>query len=126
MRTRYRELFQRLQNPNPRQVDEAYDSILFEREKAISDLIEGYRTETMPTQVRYLIIQLLGFTESNDALPVVIEALNDPEPKVRAEACRSLIDLRAKKTLSFLRQRLEDMDPDVRQAARDAISILAK
>ena len=126
MRSRYADLFLRLADPDPRQIDKAFDSILFDREQAVPDLVEGYQAGGLPQDVRYLLVQLLGFTESQEALPTVESALEDPSPRVRAEACRSLTDLRARRSLPFLRRRLEDVDPEVRGAAIDAISSLTR
>ncbi len=126
MRPRYSDLFRRLGDRDPHQVDKAFDAILFDREQAVPDLIEGYTRGSHTDGVRYLLVQLLGFTESHDALPAVERALNDPSPKVRAEACRSLTDLRARNALPVLRSRLQDMDAEVRSAAVDAIAVLSR
>ncbi len=126
MRPRYSDLFRRLGDVDPHQVDKAFDAILFDREQAVPDLIEGYTAGSHPDGVRYLLVQLLGFSESDSALPAVERALEDPSPKVRAEACRSLTDLRARQALPYLRLRLQDMDPEVRSAAVDAIAVLSR
>ncbi len=126
MRPRYSDLFRRLGDVDPHQVDKAFDAILFDREQAVPDLIEGYTAGSHSDCVRYLLVQLLGFSESYDALPAVEKALEDPSPKVRAEACRSLTDLRARKALPYLRLRLQDMHSEVRSAAVDAIAMLSR
>jgi HEAT repeat protein len=126
MRPRYSDLFRRLGDTDPHQVDKAFDAILFDRENAVPDLVEGYARGKHNDDVRYLLVQLLGFSESADATPAVQQALEDPSPRVRAEACRSLCDLRARQAMPFLRRRLQDMDAEVRSAAVDAISVLSR
>jgi len=126
MRPRYTDLIRRLEDNDPHQVDKAFDAILFDREQAVPALVEGYALNNRPPTVRYLLVQLLGFSESPEALPTVEQALDDPSPRVRAEACRSLTDLRARKALPYLRTRLQDLDPEVRSAAVDAIAVLSR
>jgi HEAT repeat protein len=43
---------------------------------------------------------------------------------VRAEACRSLEDLRAKNAVKALEARFADLDPEVRLAAREAVAAI--
>ena len=126
MRPRYSDLIRRLNDPNPHKVDMAFDAILFDREQAVPDLIESYTDADHPDTVRFLLVQLLGFSECKDAQPSVERALEDPSPTVRAEACRSLMDLRANNALPLLRTRLRDMKPEVRRAAADAITTLSR
>jgi hypothetical protein len=126
MRPRYSDLFRRLGDTDPHQVDKAFDSILFDREQAVPDLVEGYARGEHGDDVRYLLVQLLGFSECADAAPAVERALEDPSPRVRAEACRSLCDLRVRAAMPVLRRRLQDLDPDVRSAAVDAIAVLSR
>jgi HEAT repeat protein len=69
-------------------------------------------------------VQLLGFTEDPRAIPHVMDALCDPDPGVRAEACRALEDLRARDATQALLERSEDLDPVVREAAREALGAM--
>ena len=63
-----------------------------------------------------------GFTESPEAYPTLLEALDDKSALVRAEACRSLEDLRATPRPSpHLEARLDDVDEEVRVAAAEAL-----
>ena len=55
------------------------------------------------------------------AVLTLIGALDDPHPHVRAEACRSLEDLRALDALPHLATRLDDLDEEVRLTAAEAI-----
>ncbi len=138
MRPQFADLLVRLGDDDPRQVDQAFDSILFDREQAIPDLISAYRNafgqrtaalaggvplNDRPT-VRFLIVQLLGFTGSDSAIETVEYALNDPEAYVRAEACRALADLMATQSRSLLQSRLNDTSLEVRRAASEALEIL--
>lgn len=126
MRPRYADLLRRLRDPDPRQVDKAFDAILFDREKAVPDLVEASLQGGHPPEVRYLVVQLLGFSEVAEAAPAVERCLEDPSPLVRAEACRSLADLKARDRLSAIRARLSDVDAEVRRAALEAIGSLAR
>lgn len=124
MRPRFADLFDALNDPDPNRADAAYDAILFERGEALADLTELYERSKQDEYLRFLAVQLLGFTEDRDAIPVVLEALDDPAPGVRAEACRALEDLRARDAGDALKARVTDVDPTVRRAARDALSAL--
>lgn len=124
MRPRYADLFEALKDPDPIRADKAFDDILFERGNALPDLIEAYEPKTREPLVRYALVQLMGFTEDPRAIPTVMNALDDPHPDVRAEACRALEDLRARDALPNLQSRLEDMDIKVRQAAEETIRAL--
>ncbi len=71
-------------------------------------------------------MQLLGFSGSRKAISTLLVALDDREPKVRAEACRSLEDINARETIPALEARLGDLDEDVRIAAAEALLELCK
>lgn len=124
MRPRFADLLRRLEDPDIRQVDKAFDAILFDREQAVPDLVEAYCERDLPASVRYLVVQLLGFSGSEEAIPTVLSALDDASSTVRAEACRGLMDLRAREQLAVIRRRLEDVSPEVRRAALDTLSAL--
>lgn len=124
MRPRYADLFRALKDPDPARVDAAYDALLFDRGEAIPDLIECYRTSRRDAQLRFYAVQLLAFSGDARAVPPVREALSDPDPAVRAEACRALEDLGAREAGPALRARTEDLDPEVREAALDALEAL--
>ena len=68
----------------------------------------------------------MGFSGDDGAVPLVVKALDDADPSVRAEACRSLEDLRAKDALDALSKRTRDLDPHVRRAAREAVAVLTR
>lgn len=124
MRPRYADLFEALKDPDPVRSDKAFDDILFDRADALPDLMEAFGKFSDAPLVRYYLVQLMGFTEDARAVPVVLEALGDPNADVRAEACRALEDLRARDALPQLQARLEDMDAKVRIAAEETIRAL--
>ena len=124
MRPRYADLFRALKDPDPARVDAAYDALLFDRGEALPDLVEAYRTSKKDPEIRFYAVQLLAFSEDPKATPYVMEALSDPDPMVRAEACRAIEDLHAREAIPALRARTEDLDATVREAARDALESL--
>ncbi len=121
MRPRYADLFRRMRDPDPVASDAAFDAVLFDRAEALPDLVECFRKSRKDPLLRFLCVQLLGFSEAPEALPVLLEALEDKSPLVRAEACRSLEDLANPASVPHLEARLSDVDPEVRLAAADAL-----
>jgi HEAT repeat protein len=67
---------------------------------------------------------LMGFSGHPGALKTLLGALEDPEPMVRAEACRSLEDLNSTEAVPALEARVEDMDAGVRIAAVEALEAI--
>ncbi|MCP4804825.1 MAG: HEAT repeat domain-containing protein [Proteobacteria bacterium] len=124
MRPYIADLFQRMKGPDLREQDAAFDAVLFEREAAVPDLIAAYRRFSEDRLLRFFAVQLLGFSGSKAAVEPLIEALDDPDPLVRSEVCRSLEDLRAKPARAALTARLTDVDGGVREAAREALDAL--
>ena len=120
MRARFKTLFQRMRDPDPVKADAAFDAVLFEREGALPDLIECLELAD-DSLLRFLCVQLLGFTGCSEAIGPLVGALDDPDPTVRAEACRALEDLGARDALSALRTRLDDVSEEVRLSAAEAI-----
>lgn len=121
MRPRYADLFRRMRDPDPVASDAAFDAVLFDRAEAIPDLVECFHKSRKDATMRFLCVQLLGFSESPEALPVLLEALEDKSAAVRAEACRSLEDLAHPSSVPHLEARLDDVDEDVRIAAAEAL-----
>jgi len=124
MRPRYAALFQRMMSTDPDERDKAFDDVLFDRQLALPDLEEGYKKYPRDPSLRFMLVQLMGFTNSNAAVPPVISALQDKDPYVRAEACRSLEDLNAVEALESLEERLTDVESVVRIAAAEALAAL--
>lgn len=121
MRPRYADLFRRMRDPDPVAADAAFDAVLFDRADALPDLVECFQKSRKDPLLRFLCIQLLGFSESPAALPVLLDALDDKNELVRAEACRSLEDLAHPSSIPHLEARLDDIDEDVRVAAAEAL-----
>lgn len=123
MRPRYAELFTRMQDPDPLIAQAAFDAILFDRTAAIPDLVEVYHHSTTDHALRFLCVQLLGFSGSGDAVPTLVRALDDQHAAVRAEACRSLEDLGrvAWVAVEAVRRLEADADAEVRIAAMEAL-----
>jgi HEAT repeat protein len=121
VRTRYKDLFERMRDPDPVAADAAFDAVLFDRAGALPDLVECLERSRKDPVMRFLCVQLLGFSGAKAAVAPLIAALDDRDPTVRAEACRSLEDLRAHDALGPLRARLDDIDAEVKLAAAEAI-----
>jgi len=121
MRPRFVDLFENILSRDTSRSDAAYDAILFERGEAIPDLVECYQRPESKADLRRVIVQLLGFTGDVRAVKHVMEALLDKSPIVRSEACLALLDLNAREAIPALRERCEDLDVNVRAAARDAL-----
>lgn len=124
MRPRYADLFRRMRDPDPELADAAFDAVLFDREGAVPDLVECFEKSKKDPEMRFLCVQLLGFSGSKAAVPTLVAALEDKSPRVRAEACRSLEDLGAAEVTPAVRARLDDLDEDVRIAAMEALEEL--
>jgi HEAT repeat protein len=124
MRPRYRDLFAALLDPDPSRADAAYDAVLFDRGDALEDLVELYDESKAEPSLRFYAIQLRGFSDSKGAIEPVVRALKDSDASVRAEACRALEDLRARRSVDDLQDCLDDEDVRVRRAAREAIRML--
>jgi HEAT repeat protein len=124
MRPRYRDLFQALLDPDTSRSDAAFDAVLFDRGDALEDLVELYVESAAEPTLRFYAVQLMGFSDTKDAVPHVENALGDDDPSVRAEACRALEDLRARRSVPQIKACIDDDDVRVRRAAREAVRML--
>ena len=124
MRPRYADLFRRMRDPDPELADSAFDAVLFDREEAVPELVECYEKARKDPELRFLCVQLLGFSGSKAGIPTLIAALEDKSARVRAEACRSLEDIGSHEVSQALKARLDDFDEDVRVAAMEALEEL--
>ena len=124
MRPRYRDLFQALLDPDTSRSDAAFDAVLFDRGDALEDLVELYAESGQEPTLRFYAVQLMGFSDTKAAVPHVENALGDADPSVRAEACRALEDLRARRSVPQLKACIDDEDVRVRRAAREAVRML--
>ena len=121
---RYADLFEDLCDPDQERADHAFDAILFDRGQAVPALERCYELSPRNAKLRYLVVQLLGFSGDPRAIPPVVRALDDRHAVVRAEACRALEDLRATDHREALEARRTDVDAAVRLAAEEAIDSL--
>jgi hypothetical protein len=123
---RYAELFQALLDTNQERADKAFDDILFDRQLAVPALIEQLFRSKGNHNMRYLCVQLLGFSESPLAIEPILLALQDTDVFVRKEACMALEDLKIVTADVFeaLEDRLCDLNPEVAQAANECIEFL--
>ena len=126
MRPRYTDLFLRMRDPDSVAADAAFDAVLFDRAEALPDLLECLDKSKKDPVLRFLCVQLLGFSGSPAALPSLIDALTDKSPLVRAEACRSLEDLGQPASLAALEAHVDDLDEEVRHAAAEAVATLRR
>lgn len=124
MRPRYADLFRRMRDPDPIKQDAAFDAVLFDRAGALPDVVECYQQCADDPLMRYFMVQLMAFSGAKAAVRPLVRALEDPDPLVRAEACRGLEDLRARAAAPALQARLNDLHPEVREAAADALDAL--
>jgi HEAT repeat protein len=71
---------------------------------------------------REIAAQVLSSLGDRRAIEPLMIALTDPTPRVREEACTSLFEFRAvEAVVALTRCLLEDVDPDVRMAAAQAL-----
>lgn len=115
---RYRDLFQTMCDTDQKRVDSAFDAVLFDRKLAVPALVEQYY-KASNNQLRYFCVQLLGFSDSKKALPVLIDALEDPIPAIRIEALYALEDHRCADAIPAIVNRTNDIDTNVRQIAQE-------
>jgi hypothetical protein len=90
---------------------------------ALMAALEGLTAASVESRIES--VQTLGGLPDRRSAMALVEALNDPSPRVRAEAARGLGRL-GYRTLARapLLQRLEDPAPDVREAAATALGRL--
>ena len=122
----YKDLFDTMLDPDPIKADEAFDKVLFERQKAVPALIEKYNLTPDSDIMRYYCVQLLGFSDSQESIELIRHALTDNSPLVRKEACFALEDLKAIDAIEDVRSRMQDLDPNVRQVACETYDFLLK
>lgn len=73
--------------------------------------------------VKISAIQQLGANTFSPALPLIEQALNNPNPKIRQAACIAIGQIRDNKTLGLLVDRLTDNEALVRAAAKESIAM---
>ena len=123
---RYADLFNGMIDSDRMRADQAFDAVLFERHLAVPALIEQYENAVDNEIMRYLCVQLLGFSDSKKAINALIIALDDTSAMVRREACFALEDLKATDAIDAIERRKQDMDASVRQVAEEAFNFLSR
>ncbi len=123
---RYHDLFEGMLLPDNERADAAYDAILFDRHLAVPALIDQYNSSEDNDIMRYLCVQLLGFSDSDLAIDTVITALDDPKAIVRREACFAIENLKAIDALNSIKRRMQDLDTSVREVASEVYKYLKR
>jgi len=125
---RYRDLFAAMLHEDDNIANEAYDNVLFERKLAVPYLCNQYELAHTKTaqdrKLRYFCIQLLGFSGAKNSQKIVLQALSDEDAHVRKEALYAVEDLKLKSATDHVRNRLQDLDPDVRRVAQEVYDYL--
>jgi HEAT repeat protein len=74
--------------------------------------------------VRLRAIQQLGINRFNPALPLIQQALSDPNPKIRQVACIAVGQINDIRMLDFVMGMLNDGEAIVRSAAKEGVTML--
>lgn len=126
----YRDLFAAMTHDDSSISDSAFDKVMFERGQAVPYICAQYYNSQSRTpkarKLRYYCIQLLSFSESSEAIPTILDALNDEYPLVRKEACYAVEDHKIIDALPQIRKRLQDMSPEVRHVAQEVYDFLLR
>jgi hypothetical protein len=81
--------------------------------------------EEATTDLKLDLLDDLIMVGDNDSVPTFVEAIDPSQPKeVRTKAIIALENLGDSQTIPYLQQLLTDPDPDVRQAAQEALDRL--
>jgi len=83
-------LLSALTDPVPAVSGEAYTALLKQDAQVYVKLIDKLDTDNMPLQQRHLLIQLLGNSQSVDALPALFKFAGDSNPVLRSESLAAL------------------------------------
>ena len=112
-----------LQDKRPLIVAEAIDSLTRQAEADTLQQVLPLLKHASP-YVTGSVLRFMSEFYPERAIPLLIEALNDAHFIVRENAADELGELEAVDALPFLRAKLEDPHPHVRQAAETAIEML--
>ena len=112
-----------LEDERPLIVAEAIDSLTRQAEADTLEEVLPLRGHVSP-YVRGSVLRFMSEFYPERAVGLLIDALNDAHFIVRENAADELGELEAVEALPFLRAKLEDAHPDVRQAAETAIEML--
>lgn len=116
-------LFSYLQDERPMIVMEAVDSLRILGEKNAVDSVLALLEHPSP-YVRGSVLRFMRCLAPNKALPLLIEALKDPDFIVRENAADELGELDQVEAIPSLRPLLADSHSDVREAVQTAIEML--
>ena len=106
-------------------VMEAVDSLRILDVKYAVDPVLALLQHSSP-YVRGSVLRFMRSLYPNKALPLLIEALKDPDFIVRENAADELGELYEVEAIPYLHQLLRDSHPHVRQAAQTAIEMLER
>jgi HEAT repeat protein len=73
--------------------------------------------------VRLRAIQQLGINRYHPALPLIEQALKNPNPRIRQVACIAIGQIKDSSTVHLIIERLTDQEAIVRSAAKEALSM---
>jgi HEAT repeat protein len=115
-----------LREPQPQSVRPALAIAagLRRRHAAVAPLIE--LTQHGSPRERAISIRALGWIKATNAIPVMIEALQDRDWKIRLSAAKALRALRARSAVDDLRYLQLDRNARVRKAAANGIARLTR
>ena len=124
----YRDLFAAMLHEDDTIANAAFDKVMFQRGLAVPHLCDQYALAFQKTaedrKLRYYCIQLISFSGVKTGKETVLAALSDEAPQVRKEALYAVEDLNIKKALPLVRERLQDLDEDVRRVAQEVYDYL--
>jgi HEAT repeat protein len=112
-----------LQDERPIIVMEAIDGLNRQGAKDAVDCVLALQEHPSP-YVRGSVLRFMRSLYPDQALPLLIKALKDPDFIVRENAADELGELDRGEAIPHLRPLIKDSHPDVRQAAQTAIEML--
>jgi hypothetical protein len=124
----YRDLFAAMLHDDDSIANAAYDKVLFERGLAVPHLCDQYELANQKTaehrKLRYYSIQLIAFSGVRIGKDTVLHALSDECYSVRKEALYAVEDLKIKSAIPLVRERLQDLNTEVRRVAQEVYDYL--
>jgi HEAT repeat protein len=112
--------------------DEAFERLIEEladfevgeaSEEALRALFTDWLSRDYP-ELRFVAVTALGRFAGSDALPEIVGAFTDPDPRVRAKAVESCRGLADERCIDPLAERLEDSSGRVRREAAMALGAI--